>query len=746
MKYFFTLLLTFSFLTHNAQVSDPLTIDRLYASSEFRQERLAPFQWLSNQDAYIEVKTNRYGKQFIYKTSIVNDQQTLLVGPDQLTPNNQDNSLYVEDIIFSKDETKLLLFTNTSRVWRDNTKGDYWVFDLTTKKLRQIGASLEPSSLMFAKFSDDNSKVAYVHNFNVYVEGIESGVVTPLTDTGGNGIINGTFDWAYEEEFNCRDGFRWNPSGQSIAFWNIDASSIGTFYMINNTDDVYSNPIPLQYPKVGDDPSAAKVGVVSLNDNKVSWIPVPGNNVQNYLPGMQWVDEDLLLIQQINRHQNHLKIWSYRISNQSLKLVYEEKEDTWVDIKIPDVSNRERDENILKLVENNQYFLRFNEVDGWRHIYKINIKTGKKTLLTPGNYDAATLAGTDKKYVYYHASPSNSTQRYLYRSPLNGKGTSERLTPSSSEGINKYKLSPNGTYALHTHSASLTPETIDLIRVSDHKEIRPMVENKRFTNKINSLKLPKIDFLTVTTTEGIDIDAQIIKPIDFDPNKKYPVVFYVYGEPWKQVAVDQWMGMWNIYLAQLGYVVINMDNRGTPCLKGSQWRKSIYRNIGIINTFDQGQAAKEILKLPYLDDSRTAVWGWSGGGSLTMNLMFKYPEIYTTGIAVAGMSNQLIYDNIYQERYMGLPQENLEDFINGSPLTHAKGLEGNLLLIHGTGDDNVHYQSLEMLANELIKHNKQFDMMAYPNRSHGIYEGRNTQRHLYTLIRNYLLEHVPLNN
>jgi dipeptidyl-peptidase-4 len=249
----------------------------------------------------------------------------------------------------------------------------------------------------------------------------------------------------------------------------------------------------------------------------------------------------------------------------------------------------------------------------------------------------------------------------------------------------------------------------------------------------------------VTTEEGVEIDVRMVFPINFYETKKYPVLFHVYGEPWGQVATDTQIGLWNIMMAQKGYFIIDMDNRGTPCLKGSAWRKSIYRKIGVINALDQSQAAKEVLKLNYLDNERTAVWGWSGGGSMTLNLMFKYPEIYKTGIAVAAVSNQLIYDNIYQERYMGLPQENREDFINGSPITYAKNLKGNLLIVHGTGDDNVHYQSAEMLINELIKHNKQFQVMPYPNRSHGIREGENTTRHLYTLLTNYLLKNTPAN-
>jgi dipeptidyl-peptidase-4 len=281
------------------------------------------------------------------------------------------------------------------------------------------------------------------------------------------------------------------------------------------------------------------------------------------------------------------------------------------------------------------------------------------------------------------------------------------------------------------------------VELPKHKTIQTLIDNKDFMDKVAGLQFPEISFFKVTTEDGVEMDGRMIKPLNFDPNKKYPVLFHVYGEPWGQVALDAWTGLWNIMLAQQGYIVIDMDNRGTPCLKGSAWRKSIYRKIGVINSRDQAMAAREVIKWPFVDPDRIAVWGWSGGGSMTLNLMFRYPEIYKTGMAVAAVSNQLVYDNIYQERYMGLPQENMEDFMEGSPITYAKNLEGNLLVVHGTADDNVHYQSAELLINELIKQNKQFQVMPYPNRSHGIFEGKNTRRHLYTLLTNYLKEHTP---
>lgn len=744
-KYFLTLIAFLWAYNSIGQDLSKVTLDRIYTTSDFREERLTPVQWMANGVEYVQVERNRYGKQFVIKHHMETGAQETLLTPELLTPQGASEPLYVEQFSFSKDESKMLLFTNSARVWRANTRGDYWVYDLASQSLTQIGAQFPESTLMFAKFSDDNTQVAYVQDLNLYLENLNNGNTTQLTTSGGGDIINGTFDWAYEEEFNCRDGFRWNPNGTAIAYWHIDASSIGTFYMINNTDDIYSRPIPLRYPKAGDDPSAAKVGVVDINTQQTHWIAVPGDAVQNYLPGMQWIDENQLLIQQINRHQNHLKIYVYNTQNKKLRLVYEEHEDTWIDIKVPDASSRERKENLVYVVDEGKAFLRLNETDGWRHVYKVALKNGKKTLLTPGDYDVASLIGTSDTHMYYHASPSNSTQRFLYRVSLDGKGKAERLNPEGMDGLNRYSIAPKGNYALHFHNAVLQPMTVDLVRLPDHQTLKNLVSNEGFSATLENLDLPEVEFIEVNTPSGQNIDIRIVKPTDFDPNKKYPVVFHVYGEPWSQMATDTFIGMWNIMLAQMGYVVVDLDNRGTPCLKGSEWRKSIYRKVGVLNILDQAEAAQEVLKIPYMDAERTAVWGWSGGGSSTLNLMFQYPEVFGTGMAVAPVSDFRIYDNIYQERYMGLPQENPEDYEAGAAVTHAKNLEGNLLIVHGTGDDNVHYQSLELVANELIKHNKPFDMMAYPNRSHGIYEGKNTRRHLYTLMTRYLTEHVPVN-
>ena len=738
-------MLSFGIGISYAQTStDPklLTLERIYNSAEFRQERLQPIQWVQEGNAYVTVDYSRTGNQLkLWDTE--SGETSTFIPENKLMAGGK--PILVESFTLSEDESKVLIFTNSSRVWRSNTKGDYWVYDLETESLSQLGKNFESSSLMFAKFSADNQFVAYVHKFNLYKEDFATGEITQLTSDGTDKIINGTFDWAYEEEFGKRDGFSWSPEGSHIAYWQIDAQEIGTFYMMNNIDSVYSQPVPLQYPKVGQTPAGAKIGLINPSTGDSKWVPIPGDDKENYLPGMQWISEDLLLVQQMNRKQNRLTVWTYKPSTEELKEVYVETEETWVDLGYPDISANGWGNNDLKIVDSGKAFLRMTENGEWRNIIKVNLESGEKSQVTQDEFDVASFGGLSDEEVFFIASPEVPYERYLFSKNLNGKGDKTRLTPESFIGINTYDVSPNGKFAIHTHQSISEPRTVRLVELPSHKTLRTLVSNSDFMAKKESLSLPKVEFEQVTTEEGITLDARVVYPINFDPNKKYPVLFHVYGEPWGATATNTQVGLFDIMLAQKGYFIIDMDNRGTPTLKGTAWRKSIYRNIGQINAKDQGLAAKEILKKPYLDEERVAVWGWSGGGSMTLNLLFKFPEVYQTGMSVASVSNQLIYDNIYQERYMGLPQENMEDFVNGSPITYAKNLEGNLLLIHGTGDDNVHYQSAEMLINELIKHNRQFDFMPYPNRSHGIYEGEGTTMHLYTLLTNYLLEHTPPN-
>lgn len=703
----------------------------------------AQVNWTNLGDSYFKMEK---GQLVTY--TLPNKIAETVISKEQLTPVGKSESIEVEHISFSLDQQKVLLFTNTKKVWRLNTKGDYWVFDLKTKTLTQIGKGLDPSSLMFAKFSPDGTTIAYVSESNLYSEDYATGRIRPLTTNGTVALINGTFDWAYEEEFACRDGFRWSPDSKSIAYWQINAGAIKKFYMINNTDSIYSQLVPLEYPKVGESPSACKIGVVSLSDTRTTWMNIPGDVSQNYLVRMEFIPgTNKLLIQQLNRKQNKSKLYIADALTGNSDVIQEESDEAWVDLFQPGNTYEIDYTNNFSFLRETNSILWTSEKDGWRHLYQVSLSGKPEVVITKGEYDIIDLKyiNQDEGYVYYLASPNNATQKYLYKTKLNGKGKAELLSPESLKGSHDYSFSSTGKYALHTFSNHYTPNTTEFIKVSDQKALS---EEESIVNNLKKLqKKPTTEFFTVTTSDNVKMDGWIAKPSNFDSTKKYPVVFYVYSEPAGTTVNDTYgVDQNGLYIGDMvedGYIYISFDNRGTPAPKGREWRKSIYRKIGVININDQAMAAREILKWDFVDPERIAVWGWSGGGSATLNLLFQHPEIYKTGISIAAVANQLTYDNIYQERYMGLPQENREDFIAGSPITYAKNLKGNLLYIHGTGDDNVHYQNAEMLINELIKYNKQFQFMPYPNRTHGIYEGAGTREHLATLYTNYLKLHCP---
>lgn len=663
-------------------------------------------------------------------------KSTTVVTAAMLTPAGQ-AALSPRRFSFSADDSKVLLNTNTKRVWRQDTRGDYWVYDLKAKTLKKLGKGKPESSLMFAKFSPDGSKVAYVSEHNIYVENLATGVIKALTKDGTKKIINGTFDWAYEEEFDCRDGFRWSPDGRNIAYWQIDASKIKNYLMLNTTDSTYSFTVPVEYPVAGEDPSSAKIGVVDVATAQTKWMKVPGDPIQHYIPRMDWTNNpNELILLQLNRAQNEEQIFIANVSNATTHVLYRETDKAWVDV---------RDADGWDWIDHNKKFLWLSEKDGWNHIYTVD-RDGKEQLITKGDYDVISVANVDEAdgLIYFIASPENATQRYLYSVKIDGSAKAVRVSPMDQPGTHSYDISPNGKIARHNFSNSYTLPGSEVISLPDHKHLSGQ---NIAVNAADKAKGP--EFFKVKTVDGIEMDGWMVKPTNFDPKKKYPVVFFVYGEPASQTAPDRFgSGQNGEYVGSMandGYIYISMDNRGAPVPKGREWRKSIYKNIGIINIRDQAMAAKEVLKWPFTDSTRVAVWGWSGGGSSTLNLMFQYPDIYKTGIAVAAVGWQLSYDNIYQERYMGVPTDEAgkAPFIKGSPVTYAKNLRGNLLYVHGTGDDNVHYKNAEMLINELVKYNRQFQLMSYPNRTHGISEGPGTSQHLRTLYTQYLKEHCP---
>ena len=714
-----------------------LTLEDIYKNGSYPTRSYRSVRWMEDSRHYTTLEANRARNcSEIIRYNAESGERVVLVGADQLVPGAGSDPLAVRDYQWSADNNKLLLFTNTRRVWRYHTRGDYWVLDPGSERLQQLGSSLPSSSLMFAKFSPDASRVAYVSGHNIFVEDLGTGAITQLTNDGGERFVNGTFDWVYEEEFSCRDGFRWSNDGEKIIYWHSDTEGTGTFYLINNLDSIYSQPMPFPYPKVGTTNSAVKIGVVPATGGPSRWFDVPGDPRNNYLVRMEVVPgAEEVIFQQVNRLQNTNRVWIGSLETMKIENILTENDEAFLDVH-----------DDLVWLEGNKFFTWTSERDGWRHLYKVARDGSEIKQVTRGDFDVVSMNCINPKsgYVYYIASPDNPTQRYLYRSRLNGKGDPERISPAGQVGQHRYVMSDDAKWALHTFENATSPPVISLVEVKTNKVIRVMEDNHGIREKYTGLGLSPKEFFRLDIGEVI-LDAWMIKPADFDPGKQYPVIFYVYGEPAGSTVQDSWGGgdLWHQYLAQLGYVVISVDNRGTAAPRGKAWRNSIYEQIGILAAKDQAAAAQKILdSYPYLDRERVGIWGWSGGGSMTLNAMFRYPGIYKTGIAIAFVSNQKLYDTAYQERYMGLPDENIEGYLQGSPITHASKLEGNLLLIHGTADDNVHYQSFEMLVDELIKQDKLFDMMAYPMRTHAIRERENTSLHLRRTMARYWQENL----
>lgn len=718
-------------LVLSAQTPDSLSIDDIYKNATYYEKGYGPVRWMNDNKSYTTLEANelvRYDAQ--------TGERKVLVAAKQLTPQGKQKPVEIEEYSWSDDNSKLLIFTNTRRVWRYNTRGDYWVLDVKSGKLQQLGKTLEPSTLMFAKFSPDGTRAAYVSKLNIYVENLADGTIRQITKDGGNNIINGTFDWVYEEELDCRDGFRWSPDGKYIAYWQSDTKNTGTFYLINNVDSVYSKTIPLPYPKVGTALSAVKIGIIPAGGGSTRWLKIPGKADDNYLARMDFIPaSNEVMVQQLNRLQNTNTVWVANILSGKLTNILIEKDEAFLDVY-----------NTIEWLDGQKSFTWLSERDGWRRLYTVARNGNRAQPITIGKFDVVRVDRIDAKggYVYYTASPDNFTQRYLYRSRLDGKGKAERITPERMPGHHEYQLSPDAAFAIHTFENAATPPRIAVVQMKDHKELRVLEDNSALKQKIDSLKLSAKEFIKVDIGE-VTLDAWMIRPPVMDSTKKYPVIFMVYGEPAGSTVQDAWQGgdLWHHYLAQKGYVVVSVDNRGTNVPRGRDWRKSIYQKIGILATEDQDKAAKKILNsYDFVDPTRVGVWGWSGGGSMTLNCVFKHPETYKTGIAVAFVADQRLYDATYQERYMGLPDKNKKGYTEGSPITHAKKLKGKLLLVHGTGDDNVHYQNFELMVNELIKHDKQFDMLSYPMRSHGIYEGENTSVHLRKAMEEFWRENL----
>jgi dipeptidyl-peptidase-4 len=722
--------------------SSILTLERIFGESEFKSESF-PAKWLEEGSEYTFFKKidegEHKGSREIWIARPGQGESKVLVSASELTPPGKDKPLEIQGYAFSKNLSLLLIYTNSERVWRSKSRGDYWLLDRSSHELRKLGGEAPPSSLQFAKISPTGRHVAYVRDRDIYVEDLLDHSIRSVTKSPGKNIFNGKFDWVYEEELQIRDGFRWSPDGSAIAYWQFDESGVRKHTLVDHVSGLYPKLTQFAYPKVGQRNAACRIGVVDLSTDATRWMDLPGDSRNHYLARMDWAENSReLVVQQLNRAQDRNHVLLANSEDGSVETILTEHDPAWVDVN-----------NEMKWVRGGEAFTWISDRDGWRHIYLVSRNGKKTTCLTPGDFDVTRLLTVDDsgEWVYFLASPDNPVERYLYRVGLDGSNLA-RVTPAEEErGTHGYNISPDGRVAIVTSSTFDDPPVTRLVTLPGHEELLVLEDNEKLRKKVDALDRSPVEFFNVDIGEEISLPARCLKPPNFDPKKKYPLLIYVYGEPAGQVVTDKWGGnthVWHLMLAQQGYVVMSFDNRGTNVPRGREWRKATNRQIGILAPRDQAVAVRSVLKArPYLDSKRVGSWGSSGGGSMSLNAIFKYPELYSTAIAIASVPNQRHYDTIYQERYMGLPSENVDGYRDGSPINFAHQLEGDLLIIHGAADDNCHYQTFEKLVDKLIQHNKPFSMMTYPRATHAMREGKNTSRHLYETMTRFLHQHLP---
>jgi dipeptidyl-peptidase 4 len=711
----------------------PLTLATIFTERAFDEERMDAVIWSQLNASYFTLEkatASKTGKDLV-RHDAATGERTIVVPAGMMKPSAASAPLTIASFQFSADEAKLLLFTNTKKVWRKHTRGDYWVLDLKTKLLTQLGGDAAPSTLMYAKFSPDGTRVAYMRKNNLYVQDLTDWKITPLTTDGSDTLINGGSDWVNEEELSLRDGFRWSPDGKRIAFWQFDTSGVKKFWLVNQTDGNYQSFTTFPYPKAGEKNSAVRLGVISSEGGSVTWMAMEGDPRGHYIPFAEWQPSgEALWIQQFNRLQNTLHLFSADPATGRVTTLLTDKDEAWVENK--NLEPRWVGDSLLWL----------SERSGWRHAYLIS-EQGAAQPLTEGAFDVIEITAVQPEAGTFDfiASPENATQRYLYRGRLD-RAQWKRVSPAERAGTHSYQVSKDGAWAIHTYSTATTPPTVSVVTLPDHQVVRTLKSNQALKDKLATRQAPKVEFIQVDIGGGIMADAWMIRSADLNDVQTHPLLMHVYSEPASQTVRDVWggqRGLWHWMLAEKGIVIASVDSRGTPAPKGRAWRKAIYRQVGTLNVTEQAHATNELLqRYRFLDRKRVGVWGWSGGGSTSLHGLFRHPALYRTAIAVAPVADRRLYDSIYEERYMGLPSENEVGYREGSPITHVKGLQGPLLLIHGTGDDNVHYQGTEKLMNELITLNKPFTVMPYPNRDHSINTGKGISRHLYELMTHWL--------
>jgi dipeptidyl-peptidase-4 len=706
-------------------IKQPLTVESIWKNYEFSSKGFPGFNGMNDGEHFTKMNFDQ-GKFSITKHAFLNysGEGEVLVSEKDLLYKGV--SIQVDDYSFNADETKLLITTNAQSVYRRSYIADFYVLDLKTKKLTSLDENRAGSTL--AEFSPDGTKIAYIHNNNIFVKDLISGKTNQITLDGvKNNIINGTTDWVYEEEFALTKGFDWSPDSKYISFLKFNESKVQEFQLAYY-GKLYPEIYKYKYPKAGEDNSKVTAHVFNLSSKKTITLNL---GEYEYIPRLQWSNSsNQLVIQTLNRHQNHVKYQLADFTGKSLvqKVIFEEKSDTYVDI----------DDNLI-ILKDGKSLLRTSEASGFMHIYQVGFD-GTNKQITQGNWDVIEFLGIsdDNQTIFYTSAEKGAIYKGIYKINLNGSSK----TPLSVEtGYNRAEFSKGMKYFVKYHSDANTPNVVTLCDANG-EELEILENNQRLLDRMNNYSLSKKEFMTIEGAAG-KLNAWMIKPMNFDPTKKYPVYINIYGGPGSNTVTDEFDGndyMYHQLLAQRGYIVFSVDPRGTM-FRGAAFKKSTYMQLGKLELEDFIAAAKELGKMEFVDKTRIGIQGWSYGGYMTSLAMTKGADYFKMGIAVAPVTNWRFYDNIYTERFMRTPQENTAGYDDNSPINFANKIKGKYFLIHGSGDDNVHYQNSMEMISALTNANVQFDLFIYPNKDHGIYGG-NTRNHLFNMLFNYTLENL----
>lgn len=699
-----------------------VTLDDIWKTYSFYAKQIGGIRSLNDGVFYTSLERTQKGNDLVKYSYKDGKYKDIILKNEELKYNNTTISL--DDYEFNTTETKLLIASDDESIYRHSSKADYFVCDISTKQISKLS---EGEKQMYATFSPNSTEVAFVKENNLYYKELNSNQEIQVTTDGKKGsIINGASDWVYEEELVLVSAFDWSPDGSKIAYYKFDESKVKEWHM-ELYNDLYPEQVKFKYPKAGEENSKVEIYVYDLKTktNQKLNQPIP----YEYISRINWSnDSKSVAIQTFNRLQNHISVHLINVENNQAQLIYEEKDERYVEIP-----------TTIFLATKNQ-FLITSEKDGFNHVYLYDLSGKLNTQITKGNWEVTEIYGVDEKTgtLYFQSTEESPITRNIYSIKLNGK---DKKKLSAKNGVNNAEFSSTFNYFINTWSNANTPY-LTTINDNKGKEVRVLEDNQTVVKRMAEYSISNKEFFKVKIN-GQELNAWSIKPVDFDVTKKYPLFMFVYGGDGNQTvmdAYDSFNTFWYQHLASKGYVVISVDNRGTEG-RGAEFRKSIYKQLGKFETEDQIEVAKYFSILPYIDGSRIGIFGWSFGGYLSTSCLLKGADVFKTAIAVAPVTNWRYYDNIYTERYMQTPQENAQGYDDNSPINHVEKLKGNYLLIHGMADDNVHYQNTTEMINALIKANKQFTQFSYPNKNHGI-SGGNTRLHLYNLMTNFIINNL----